>query len=331
MPETTTLTTRERQAAAYQMRTEGTAFRVIAETLGWDRPQQAHAAVRAHANRIGDTSLIQTRTTVTAVQAMFLSGGTFGVELEIVGISQDQAADALHVVLGYRPRVTGYHGDSSYSQWTSQSDCSLRSHNRLSAELVSPVLSGQSGFDELKTVMDALAAAGASVNVSCGTHVHHGVDHLTFDQMSLFVENLYAAQPALTALVSRSRRRGQYPGSALTERQVNRVKSLGTYYSNGDAWKSRLTYEANNGNRYTRFNFTKFTRTGTVEFRQHQGTLDFEKLSAWIRLAQAIVEASVRGITLTRGTVAPLRQLRNAGLLTSADLTYFAARRSALR
>lgn len=331
MPATTPLSTRDRQAEAYRLRQTGMAFRVIAEELGWDRPQQAHAAVSAHARRIGDDALITRRTTVTAAQAMWMSGGTFGVELECVGISRDQAADAVTAVLGYRPPVVGYHGTADYSRWSSQYDGSLQSPNGLSCELVSPVLSGADGFAELEAVMAALTAAGASVNRSCGTHVHHGVDHLDGAQMSLLVENLFAVQPALNSLVARSRRRGMYPGRPMREAQVADVQRRIAGATDEAAWKRNLGYYANGSDRYTRFNFTKFTVTGTVEFRQHQGTLDSNKLVRWVRLGQAIIEASARGISLPRGTTAPLRALRNAGLLTADDVAWFATRRDALR
>ena len=45
--------------------------------------------------------------------------------------------------------------------------------------------------------------------------------------------------------------------------------------------------------RYCKVNLKSFRRHGTIEFRHHSGSTDFEKISNWIILTQAIVERAV--------------------------------------
>ena len=48
-------------------------------------------------------------------------------------------------------------------------------------------------------------------------------------------------------------------------------------------------------NRYLKLNLEAFGRYGTVEFRQHSGTLNGEKAEAWIGLLVALVNSAKRG------------------------------------
>ena len=45
--------------------------------------------------------------------------------------------------------------------------------------------------------------------------------------------------------------------------------------------------------RYHKLNLMAFWRHGTVEFRQHSGTIDAEKICAWISLTQGFIEKAL--------------------------------------
>jgi hypothetical protein len=62
--------------------------------------------------------------------------------------------------------------------WTAQRDGSLRTDRRgyVPVEIVSPVLKGQAGIEQLKQVAQILKGLGAVVNVSTGFHyVERGI------------------------------------------------------------------------------------------------------------------------------------------------------------
>jgi hypothetical protein len=43
--------------------------------------------------------------------------------------------------------------------------------------------------------------------------------------------------------------------------------------------------------RYIKLNLQSYVKYGTIEFRQHSGTIEFEKMYNWILLTQQMVEA----------------------------------------
>jgi hypothetical protein len=49
------------------------------------------------------------------------------------------------------------------------------------------------------------------------------------------------------------------------------------------------------GDRYRKINLSSFYRHGTIEFRQHSGTVDAEKATSWVRLVLALVDAARKG------------------------------------
>jgi hypothetical protein len=62
--------------------------------------------------------------------------------------------------------------------------------------------------------------------------------------------------------------------------------------------------------RYYKLNAESFERHGTVEFRQHSGTIEFKKISSWIRICNAMIDKSKTGV------MAELKECLNAELKT---------------
>ena len=46
------------------------------------------------------------------------------------------------------------------------------------------------------------------------------------------------------------------------------------------------------GTRYVKVNAESFMRHGTVEFRQHSGTIEFEKISNWVKICGNLIDKS---------------------------------------
>ncbi|MBN2391644.1 MAG: amidoligase family protein [Anaerolineae bacterium] len=108
------------------------------------------------------------RRVVVDVDAM-----TFGVEIECTLPSQYVREQGI--------RVGRYHHGIELpapfpADWTSQYDGSLDARRGYTAlEIVSPVLKGMAGLEQVLQVFNILNEAGALVNNSCGFHVHVGV------------------------------------------------------------------------------------------------------------------------------------------------------------
>jgi len=98
---------------------------------------------------------------------------TFGVEIECTLPNG--------YVRAQRIQVGGYHHGVQLpapfpNGWTAQHDGSLDANRDYTAlEIVSPVLKGMDGLNQVVRVFNILNEAGAKVNRSCGFHVHVGV------------------------------------------------------------------------------------------------------------------------------------------------------------
>ena len=213
---------------------------------------------------------------------------TFGIEIEgLSPVGRERLAQILQHA-GVQCRYEGYN-HRTQSHWKIVTDASIIEQNgEYGFELVSPPLRGAHGLEEIKKVCKALNEAGCKVNRSCGLHVHH--DASDYDVEAF--KNLYAIyiryEAAIDELVSESRRgqRNAYCHSLGGEIGLERVKNV--------RQMNQLLSEAY-PSRYVKLNCQSYEVHGTIEFRQHQGTTDGEKIVAWVVLTQMLVERAVAG------------------------------------
>jgi hypothetical protein len=200
---------------------------------------------------------------------------TFGIELEIVGLSPRESASAL-IRAGIEAQAEGYNHDTR-PHWKVVADGSLgtRYQGGHTAEVVSPILN-VTDFEQLRKVTNALKSAGARVNATCGTHVHIGGFNLEPSKVHRSAQFWNMCAGFTDALVSHSRRGDTRWAQRLNTTDMTRIQR-GDF---GDL------------DRYKSFNVVPINRLGTIEFRQHQGTLNATKLWAWADYCQAMVNYS---------------------------------------
>ena len=203
---------------------------------------------------------------------------TFGVEIEFVGNKFD-VANSLQE-LGIACEVETYNHVTK-RHWKIVTDASVRD----GWELVSPILSGKDGLEELKIVCEGLQNAGARINRTCGLHVHHGARDFTTDTFKNLIKIYQRFESVIDTLVSESRRGSNncYCKSVNNDLYRNALKRTGTP-------GALVSYVCD---RYHKLNLQSYVTHGTVEFRQHQGTVEFEKISNWVKLTQAMVERAL--------------------------------------
>ena len=183
-----------------------------------------------------------------------------------------------------------------------------------SNEIVSPILYGEEGLKQLKTVLDVLKDLNCKVNYTCGIHVHHDVTDIVVQgkkQGEKFLSNLikFVAkyEHLIYKLVSPSRldnrnystpvRREYFRRNDTVTR--NNLKSMLTRvkrdctrkYRNGNYIGSTQTYPRVQINRACGLNFRNVWTRGAVEFRYHNGSLNFDKISSWVAVTQAIINS----------------------------------------
>ena len=226
----------------------------------------------------------------------------FGVEIEYVGPTHNQLAEALrrHGLIAQ----TENYGHTRHAYWKVTDDGSVRAHGRNAdgtyqhtGELVSPPLKGADGFEQLRKACDALRETGATVNRTCGLHVHHDAADFTVATFRNILRGYAQNQSNIDGLVSPSRRsqmRQTYcrPIDPTYVTMLERAAEMDT----GSRDMRRTMF--NNWGRYYALNLNAYPRHGTVEFRQHQGTVEYAKIAAWVKFGKAMIDAAQNAITV---------------------------------
>lgn len=213
---------------------------------------------------------------------------TFGVEIEFT--SADRGAvkrelrqrGIMEVSIGY------YHHTAPEGYWKIESDSSCES------ELITPPLKGEAGLEKVKKACEALNAAGAKVDSRCGLHVHHDAADLKHQEVKVITDFYLKYEEGLDKLVPESRR-ADNNHYCQTLRKENAENFFDKINNTNSISQIRDLLKDNYGrDRYNKLNLKAYRVHGTLEFRQHSGTTDYQKISNWIKLTQGIIERGTR-------------------------------------
>lgn len=200
----------------------------------------------------------------------------FGVEIEAYNCTRDTLAAALREE-GIQVTVESYNHNTR-NHWKLVTDSSLSGNQTF--ELVSPVLEGQRGLQELKKVCWVLDACNVKVNSSCGLHIHFDAANFTLQTWKNIAISYKRIESVIDRFMPQSRRNNQYCRSLqiITEQSVNNATSI-----------EQLQSGAFQRTRYFKVNPQSYSRHKTIEFRQHSGSINFEKISNWILFLNGLV------------------------------------------
>lgn len=212
----------------------------------------------------------------------------FGIELEVAGISKEQATEALNAA-GIETVAENYnHRTRNY--WKATTDSSIRSDNGLSCELVSPPLPYRdASFVQIAKVVAVLKEIGATVNDSCGMHIHvdcRGINDPDFYRLLLTFYSKFENE--IDMFVHANRRENANNYCRTNKSLYNSWEKFWSEYA--DLSPTFLTELFSTVERYHKLNFASFVRHGTVEFRQYQGTLNINDIRAWVDFCITLVE-----------------------------------------
>lgn len=234
----------------------------------------------------------------------------FGIEVEMTGITREQAAKALGNLWNTTPRYGGgtYSAwevsDTEGKTWKLMSDGSIHTErwhdgdydsygdDSYSVEMVSPKLD----YDELPKLQEAVRTvrkAHAKVNDSCGIHVH--VDASRFDNQSLknAMSIMYSKEDLIFQALQVPESRVQRWCKPVRENMLAQARRM-----TADASRSRLariwyegdvnTQEHYNWTRYHALNLHSVFYRGTLEYRMFNATLHAGRVKAYVHLALGI-------------------------------------------
>jgi len=214
----------------------------------------------------------------------------FGVEIEFLStVSPDKVVEALEAA-GICIRNVGYtHATTSFWKIVPDSSCGY--------ELVSPVLEGEAGLEELHRAATALNSTGATVDRRCGFHVHFDASGMSMKAVRNLFKLWLKFEDVLDAFQPESRRlnNNHYCQSnldvncadatthrAVCEQAFRRIDACRTMQDLGSLFPSR----------YRKLNVQSFFRHRTLEVRQHAGTTCPEKMTSWVRLMARMFDAA---------------------------------------
>ena len=237
---------------------------------------------------------------------MTLPSRKFGVEIEYVGVERDVIINAL-ADIGVKC-VSEHYNHNTRKHWKIVRDGSLRHRNGESytGELVSPPLSGKRGLDKLRKVVDAIKMAGATVNYSCGFHVHVGVKDLTPNQIVAIPHRYGYLESEINKFMNHSRIDSTWAWTVSKNYTANLVRNV-RYEM--DAYKLNFKRATLNlTSKYRKVNISSYGRYGTVEFRQHQGTVNSEMACNWVQFCLHFVEHVFNNVPQTNNLNLPVKK-----------------------
>lgn len=214
---------------------------------------------------------------------------TFGAEFEFIIPNQlNQARIAAALNEAGVPCHGELYNHFTRAHWKVITDGSIQNRpGYVGFEAVSPILQGADGFSQIEKVCDVLVALGATVNRSCGFHVHIGItDNMNRPEFFKRLVGHYCANEShIDAILAPSRRGSAntycQPISSVVKDAIDRAQTVPQIIAQVPS-------------RFSKVNLQSFWRHRTVEFRHHQGTIEKTKAISWIKFCMHLVSTATK-------------------------------------
>ena len=233
----------------------------------------------------------------------------FGVEIELTGITRQQAAK---VIAAYYGTTSSYAGtyyqtftatDRKGRTWKAMSDGSIhtemkngsRAGHDYSCEVVTPILQYED-MDDLQNIVRELRKAGAIANSSCGIHVHVDGKNHNAESLTRLINFATGRQDLFYEALEIGDRANRWCHK-MNKKLLNAMKTSGTsresieriWYSDvNDGYTGGISHDHYNSTRYHGINLHALFTKGTVEFRLFNGTTHAGKIKAYVQFCLAM-------------------------------------------
>ena len=264
--------------------------------------------------------------TTTPSRVANVNGITLGVEFEFAvndealnrRVIAEQMREAGLNVYGLYTYGASRHEDSLQS-WVVKSDSTIKpdDNSHLAVEIVSPILRISEFDNQVRIATNVFESIGGyipgqrrrttNVGPTCGLHLHVG--GLSTSMKCRFAAEYIRHEKAIDSILAPSRR-GRLPGFSKGYLHQRMVSESVRMLRDGGYNLGSLRAATNPGrDRYRNVNNETGTKK-TVELRQHQGTIDYEKTKHWKDLMLAMIERgaslnSIPGLTMEEVNTSP--------------------------
>jgi len=225
----------------------------------------------------------------------------FGLELETVGRTRRDVADAICTVVGGTVQHVGtpacydpYHiTDARGLVWRVVADSSLTNVSaELRAEIVSPILT----YDDiplLQAVVRVVRQTGARCDERCGLHLHLSHPSVTPKALANLAKTIYKQEELIYAALGVTRERMERYCKPLNPAFIDRVTRTTpkTFQQLNRMWyggKYNPTPQRYDSTRYAILKLNAYFLRGAVEMRAYAGSLHAGKVKAAIQFGMAL-------------------------------------------
>lgn len=202
----------------------------------------------------------------------------FGVEIEAYNVDRQTLKAAL-IRLGIKVEVERYN-HTTKRHWKIITDSSIRGSQGF--EIVSPILKGQDGLNQLEKVCRALKECNAFINKSCGVHIHFDAKKFGVEQFKNIMLNYANLENVIDSFLPKSRRVNNNKYCKSIKSYKSKIENASTINELTDS----VPY------RHSKLNTKSYVKYKTIEFRHHSGTVEFDKIHNWILFLHNLVEYS---------------------------------------
>jgi hypothetical protein len=235
---------------------------------------------------------------------------TYGIEIECIRPSNVSMAEfARQLTEAGVPTNAEHYNHHVRNYWKIVTDGSLSDRNGVGMELVSPILKGTADFEMVRKAAAVLHGDGpralCRINKTCGLHVHVGLPRREHT-LPINVLRLYHHYESVIDGLMPPSRRGTANSYCRPTTFTPRMAGSTTL----ETLRSSYGYD-----RYRKVNLESIWRHGTVEFRQHAGTIEAEKIISWATLVLKMMAVANSAPPLPEGPAT----LEGLLALTGAD------------
>lgn len=201
-----------------------------------------------------------------------MSNRRFGIEIEC-GTPFDAYGDSIR-------RTELLLRDNGFASWAKVG------MDGTEVEIHSPILQGTEGFKELHAVLNLLNEYEFFVTEDDGMHIHHDAPEFKNDIKAVLrlAKSWKVNQRVIDNLVSEMRTGDYECCPELDDDDISILESS----------KTVPEYVTKKFGERGSLNVCSLTRHGSIEIRQHEGTLDYDVAKAWIKFGQRFIDECLR-------------------------------------